>query len=207
MPYKGDDESLADLEFPKALEPPWKKAVKVVGVVAGLTALVGYGIWIGTIQANIAELKKLEDDVKETKNSFLSLDHRVTDRLDRFRDSFDLKDERNRIAIGDLKDALFAFSTEMRYRHNTEPPAKPLIIESLPPEADPGISNKIDNKLISVMTKIKSYSVIEPPITTPSPRRATKREINEAAKKTDHALQKALTEEIDETKGILIYAR
>ena len=59
--YEPEDDSLGGFDFPKALEPPWKKVVKVVGVIVGLAALVGYGVWIGTMQANINELKKLED--------------------------------------------------------------------------------------------------------------------------------------------------
>jgi hypothetical protein len=210
MPEDYDSYDPEDSLLPTALEPPWKKVLKTVGVVIGLGALVGYGVWIGTIQANISSLKNLKSDIEETNKSFLALDHRITDRMDRFRDSFDLKDERNRSDISDLKEALFAFSTEMRYRHNTEPPIKPFKVEELPPGIDPNpipgmqvSSIGTGHKLFNV--KIHPPSHIAPPITTPSHRQATRKEINEAAKIADKAIQKALIEEED--NGLFIYAR
>lgn len=189
--YEPDDDSLGGFEFPRALEPPWKKVVKVVGVVVGLAALVGYGIWIGTIQANITELKKLEDDVKETKKSFLELDSRTTNRLDNFRETFYSNNLRNSRDIGELKEALFAFSTEMRYRHHTEPPIKPFELDPIPPGADP-IPISTDHKILDVMARIRPFSHDVLPKTAPSPRRATRKEINEAAKNADQLIHKVL---------------
>jgi len=195
-----------------ALEPPWKKVLKTVSVAIGLGALVGYGVWIGTIQSNINSLKNIPGKLEETEKAFLELDHRITDRLDRFRDSFDLKDERNRSEISDLKEALFAFSTEMRYRHNTEPPIKPFEAEEMPPGADPNpipgmqvSSVGTSHKVSAVMMNIRPLGHVIPPPTTPLPRRATQKEINEAAKIADHAIQKALIE--TESDELLIYAR
>jgi hypothetical protein len=205
MPEDYDSYDPEDSLLPTALEPPWKKVLKTVGVVIGLGALVGYGAWIGTIQANISSLKNVKSDIEETKKEFRLLENRTTDRLDRFRDAFDLKNDKTNGEIADLKEALFAFSIEMRYRHNTEPPIKPFKAEPLPPGAPAGIPGMPVNTSHKASDVTPERPFVAPPITTPSPRQATRKEINEAAKRADSALQKALTEEED--NGLFIYTR
>lgn len=150
-----------DSEEVKLPPSPLSVAMRWVGIVAVLGGLVGYGVWIGTIQQSIDDIRgDVADNEKASKSNKSDLETAETrerDRFDQLLKALQQEFSAEKDQMWELKNAVRLVQLEMRWRHG----------ERMPPS-----------------TELESS---EPPVS----HRPTKSDVKNIAKRADRALERA----------------
>lgn len=179
----GDDEAREseDVRLPPS---PLKTAMKWLGVVSALGGLVGYGIWIGTIQHRIdtieTDVGDNENAIKSHEKSLQAAESRERDRFDQLIKALRIEFNEEKDELWELKSAIGLVQLEMRWRHGERSDPPPAVAtmagESaplMPPGADPG--------------HLRPTSIKSTPVRPAS--RPTRRDIDKIAERADEAME------------------
>ena len=166
MSNEDEERESEELELPRS---PLKVLLKWLGIISALSALVGYGIWIGTIQNTISTLK---DDVSDNEiaikgNSKLlqEAETRERDRLNELSQGVVRQFNSDKDELWELKRAMAAVNTRVAMYHDRsyQPPSMPSFgggesATSSPPQK---LSTAASRKLVAKQADTLIQDVLE----------------------------------------------
>jgi len=194
--------------------------MKWVGVVAALSALVGYGIWIGTIQNSIQTLKEdvdeNEDLIKANAKMLAKAETVERDRFQKLLDAVQVEFRNDKDELWELKQAVALIRMEVRYRAGERAATINMTPEAPINPEPPGLatgggggSGSGFGRGVGSLRPVKGDMVYTtdydeeveeatpPPAKSPSrhPRRPTRSEIAEVAEQADEAVEEMAEDE------------
>lgn len=132
-----DERESEEVQLPPS---PMRTVLKWLGIISALSALVGYGIWIGTIQNTIQTLKddvdENEDLIKANAKMLVKAETVERDRFQKLLDAVQAEFRNDKDELWELKQAVALIRMEIRYRAG-ERAAKIVVEQPAPIQPEP----------------------------------------------------------------------